>query len=69
MIGKWHLSSTDPTGFDYWEVLRGQGPYYNPRCMKPGRDESKHEGYTTEIITDLGARLADKGRDKASRSC
>ena len=29
MIGKWHLS-TDPTGFDHWEVLPGQGSYYNP---------------------------------------
>ena len=24
MIGKWHLGS-DPTGFDYWKVLPGQG--------------------------------------------
>ena len=28
MIGKWHLKS-DPTGFDYWDILIGQGPYYN----------------------------------------
>ncbi len=29
IVGKWHLKS-DPTGFDYWEVLPGQGDYYNP---------------------------------------
>ena len=29
LIGKWHLKS-DPTGFDHWEVLPGQGAYYNP---------------------------------------
>ena len=29
MIGKWHLK-TDPQGFDHWEVLPGQGQYYNP---------------------------------------
>jgi len=29
MIGKWHLLS-DPTGFDYWNVLPGQGHYHNP---------------------------------------
>ncbi|MBQ1795310.1 MAG: sulfatase-like hydrolase/transferase, partial [Treponema sp.] len=29
LIGKWHLVST-PTGFDYFEVLHGQGEYYNP---------------------------------------
>ena len=34
VIGKWHLNS-DPIGFDYWHILIGQGPYYNPR-MKTG---------------------------------
>ncbi|MHC4724037.1 MAG: sulfatase-like hydrolase/transferase, partial [Planctomycetota bacterium] len=29
MIGKWHLVS-DPTGFDYWQILPDQGEYYNP---------------------------------------
>src|SRR5262249_33304571 len=29
MIGKWHLKS-DPTGFDHWMILYGQGTYYNP---------------------------------------
>ncbi len=29
VVGKWHLHS-DPVGFDYWEILRGQGHYYSP---------------------------------------
>src|SRR5438034_1272457 len=29
MIGKWHLVS-DPTGFDHWAIIPGQGQYYNP---------------------------------------
>jgi len=29
VVGKWHLVS-DPVGFDYWEILRGQGHYYSP---------------------------------------
>ena len=29
VIGKWHLG-TDPVGFDHWEILPGQGSYYNP---------------------------------------
>src|SRR5437899_6418621 len=29
MIGKWHLGS-DPTGFDHWEILPGQGAYDDP---------------------------------------
>ncbi len=51
MIGKWHLVS-DPTGFDHWEVLPGQGAYYNPAFIRDGK-RTKHEGYVTDIITDL----------------
>jgi arylsulfatase A-like enzyme len=51
MIGKWHLKSR-PTGFDYWNVLPGQGDYYNPRFIKNGSDTSYH-GYVTNIVTDL----------------
>lgn len=29
VVGKWHLGSK-PIGFDYWEILRGQGHYYSP---------------------------------------
>jgi len=51
IIGKWHLES-DPTGFDHWEILIGQGPYYNPPMIRNG-ERVKHEGYTTDIIGDL----------------
>ncbi len=51
MIGKWHLE-TNPTGFDYWNILIGQGPYYNPPMIENGQ-RVKYEGYTTEIVTDL----------------
>ena len=50
MIGKWHLK-TDPTGFDYWNVLPGQGAYYNPAMKEMGR-QKKYTGYVTDIITD-----------------
>ena len=38
MIGKWHLGS-DPTGFDHWEILPGQGVYFDPRPLhrRPAR--------------------------------
>src|SRR3954469_17514582 len=29
MVGKWHLGS-DPAGFDRWEILPGQGAYFDP---------------------------------------
>src|SRR5690606_32995060 len=51
VIGKWHLGS-EPTGFDYWHILIGQGPYYNPPMLTPN-GRVNHTGYTTEIITDL----------------
>ena len=51
IVGKWHLKSL-PTGFDYWNVLIGQGDYYNPTMINMG-DTIRYEGYTTELITDL----------------
>ena len=51
VLGKWHLESL-PTGFDHYEVLIGQGPYYNPPMIRDGKRVA-HEGYTTSIITGL----------------
>jgi len=51
MVGKWHLV-TEPTGFDYWHILPGQGVYYNPPMNRMG-NPVKHSGYVTDIITDL----------------
>lgn len=62
VIGKWHLVS-EPTGFDDWHVLNGQGPYYNPRMRTP-EGQVDHEGYTTEILTDLAIDWLDNKRDK-----
>ena len=52
MIGKWHLGC-DPTGFDRWIVLPGQGDYWNPRFLVPGCTLSI-TGHVTGITTDLG---------------
>ncbi len=51
MIGKWHLFS-DPTGFDYWNVLPGQGRYYDPIMIEMGKTNTI-KGYVTDVITDL----------------
>lgn len=61
MIGKWHLES-DPTGFDFWQILPGQGVYYNPPMIKMGQ-RIKTEGYVTDIITDTSLEWL-KNRDK-----
>jgi len=63
MIGKWHLK-TDPTGFDYWNVLPGQGTYYNPIMFEMGQ-RKKYTGYTTDIITDYALKwLKERTGDK-----
>jgi arylsulfatase A-like enzyme len=62
VIGKWHLVS-EPTGFDEWQILPGQGVYYNPPMIHNGQ-RVKHQGYTTDLITDFSLEWL-KNRDKA----
>jgi arylsulfatase A-like enzyme len=52
IVGKWHLGS-DPTGFDRWIVLPGQGAYWNPQFLVDGSKLSL-EGHCTELTTELG---------------
>ena len=66
MIGKWHLGS-DPTGFDYWNILPGQGDYYNPDFIEMGK-KRRVEGYVTDLITDFSLDWLEK-RDKEKPFC
>ena len=63
LVGKWHLNS-EPTGFDHWDILPGQGSYYNPVFIrKDGR--RRIEGYCTTITTDLALNwLKQRDDDK-----
>jgi arylsulfatase A-like enzyme len=61
IVGKWHLVS-DPTGFDHWEILPGNGDYYNPPMTRNGT-KVKHAGYVTDILTDRSLDWLKK-RDK-----
>ncbi len=67
MIGKWHLGhggNADPTGFDYWNVLPGQGAYHDPVMIEES-GRTQHEGYTTDVITDFSLDwLQNRDRDK-----
>ena len=58
LVGKWHLKS-DPTGFDYWNILPGQGQYYNPDFIEMG-EKKRFEGYCTDLTTDFGLNWLDK---------
>jgi len=57
LIGKWHLKS-EPTGFDYWNILPGQGNYYNPDFIEMG-EKKRIEGYVTNLITDFTINWLD----------
>src|SRR4051812_1790112 len=62
MIGKWHLGS-DPSGFDYWQILPGQGAYWQPVLY--GTDgEKTYAGHCTDVVTDLTIKwLNDRKKD------
>jgi len=63
MIGKWHLGG-DPTGFDYWTILPGQGLYFDPVFIEPSGRRTI-PGYVTDIITDLTIEcLRNRPKDK-----
>ncbi len=63
MIGKWHLGS-DPTGFDYWNILPGQGVYRDPTFITPA-GRAVHKGYCTDVITDISIDfLNNRPKDK-----
>ena len=59
MIGKWHLQS-EPTGFDYWNILPGQGLYHNPVFIEMGKTNKFQGGYATDLIADFAIDFMDK---------
>jgi len=61
LVGKWHLVS-NPQGFDYWNIVPGQGEYYNPDFIENGV-KKRVSGYVTNITTDFAINWLDH-RDK-----
>ncbi|WP_430972788.1 sulfatase family protein [Sunxiuqinia rutila] len=66
LIGKWHLRS-QPTGFDHWNILPGQGSYYNPDFIDEN-GTTRYDGYVTDVITDFSTDWLDQ-RDKDKPFC
>lgn len=58
MIGKWHLGS-DPTGFDHWNILPGQGRYVDP-ILYDAAGARVYPGYATDVIADLTLEVLEK---------
>lgn len=58
VIGKWHLKK-EPTGFDYYNVLAGQGRYWDPILKSKenwadGHEGGKaYEGFSTDVVADM----------------
>ncbi|MEG0795589.1 MAG: sulfatase [Odoribacter sp.] len=67
IVGKWHLAS-DPTGFDYWNILLGQGIYYNPPFNEMGKVK-KMEGYATNVTTDIAIDWMKNRKKKEKPFC
>lgn len=80
MIGKWHLKHA-PDAFDYYNVLPGQGDYFNPILYaKEGGTKqeyrfeedlvrevnaTKYQGHSSDVITDLSLDWLQNKRDKS----
>ncbi len=64
LIGKWHLRSL-PKGFDFWEILPGQGRYYNPDLKQmPDGKSQKFSGHCTDVVTEHALDWLKNKRDK-----
>jgi arylsulfatase A-like enzyme len=53
IVGKWHLGEGkdhQPSGFDYWSVVPGQGEYHDPLFIEEKGLVQEH-GYATDITT------------------
>jgi arylsulfatase A-like enzyme len=70
IIGKWHLKS-EPTGFDYFNVIPGHGRFFDCPFKEKGKKwrdgvagGEKIEGYLTDVITDLSIGWLEKRRSE-----
>ena len=68
LFGKWHLESL-PQGFDRWEIVPGQGDYYNPDFIVESGDTVRVHGYLTDLITDKSLDWLENEHDKSKPFC
>jgi len=62
LVGKIHMDGL-PQGFDYSNVLPGQGHYYNPDFIENGEKKRIH-GYATTITTEIALDWLENKRKK-----
>ncbi|MCH7225973.1 sulfatase [Haloferula sp. A504] len=63
MVGKIHLSGK-MQGFDYWEVLPGQGRYWNPVFITEQGETTYKGEHSTDVITRNAVDWLENKRDK-----
>ncbi|BGP32613.1 hypothetical protein JCM10296v2_004394 [Rhodotorula toruloides] len=70
MIGKWHLAghgrlekAHSPQSFDEWDILPGQGQYFDPMWINSSGPH-REMGYVTDITTDKAIDFIER-RDKS----
>lgn len=66
-IGKWHLE-TQPQGFSFWQILPGQGSYYNPDFLTMDGGRKRIDGYVANVVEDVAENWLDT-RDTTKPFC
>lgn len=67
-VGKMHLGDSIPQGLDYYNILPGQGQYYNPDFIETGNKRKHYTGYISNVISDISEEWLNK-RDKDKPFC
>ena len=69
LIGKWHLKSK-PSGFDYWNIIKGQGRYHEPVMYENDleKPEIQQGAYSTDVFTSKALHWLE-GRNKEAPFC
>jgi arylsulfatase A-like enzyme len=66
MVGKWHVAS-EPTGFDHWCILPGQGRYYDPVMIANG-GRVQFRGHVEDVVGDQALQTL-RSRPKQKPFC
>lgn len=67
-VGKMHLGDSIPQGFDYYNILPGQGQYYNPDLIETGNVRKNYTGYVSDVITNISEEWLNR-RDRSKPFC
>lgn len=71
IIGKWHLKK-EPSGFDHYMVLPGQGRYHDPLLKVKGQEPWQdggaggtiYPGFSADVIGDQSVKWLSQRKDK-----